>query len=131
MSLVSYYHRSLDAQFRTTYPRSTGFDTDIGAFIESSFVPSQSGRMPPPVFKDSAVAKGAWAVGQTLRLSGFLMTAQSAATSRMTSRVIESNLHVSSELAEQLDPMELSSINELLDRIVAPGSHYGLRPDWA
>ena len=39
----------------------------------------------------------------------------------MTSRVIESNLHINSELAEQLDPMELSSLNELLDRIAALG----------
>ena len=39
----------------------------------------------------------------------------------MTSRVIESNLHVSSEHAKQLDPMELSSLNELLDRIAALG----------
>ena len=28
----------LDAQFETPYPRSAGFDTDIGAFIESSAV---------------------------------------------------------------------------------------------
>ena len=28
----------LDAQFGTPYPRSAGFDTDIGAFIESSSV---------------------------------------------------------------------------------------------
>ena len=39
----------------------------------------------------------------------------------MTSRVIKSDLHVNSELAEQLGPMELSSINELLDRIAALG----------
>ena len=37
----------------------------------------------------------------------------------MTSRVIESNLQISSELAERLDPMELYSLNELLDRIAA------------
>ena len=49
------------------------------------------------------------------------MTAYSAAAPTMTSRVIESNLHVNSELAEQLDPMELSSLNELLDRIAALG----------
>ena len=30
----------LDAQFGTPYPRSAGFDTDIGAFIESSTVSS-------------------------------------------------------------------------------------------
>src|SRR3954471_10185772 len=124
----------LDAQFGTPYLRSAGFDTDIGAFIESSSVPSQSGRMPFPVFKDGAVTEGALAIGQTLRLGGFLMTACSAAAPTVTSRVIESNLHVSSESAEQLDPVELSSVNELLDRIAALGvatnyDQVGLKPD--
>ena len=49
------------------------------------------------------------------------MTACPATASTMTSRVIESNLHVNSEFAEQLDPAELSSVNELLDRIAALG----------
>ena len=105
----------LDTQFGTPYPRSAGFDTDIGAFIESSSVLSPSGRMPHPVFKDGTFAKGALAIGQTLRLGDFLLTACSAAAPTMTSQVIESNLHVNSELAEQLDPMELSFLNELLD----------------
>ena len=39
----------------------------------------------------------------------------------MTSQVIKSDLHVISEFAEQLDPIELSSVNELLDRITALG----------
>ena len=78
---------------------------------------SPSGRMPHPIFKDGTVAKGALAVGQTLRLGGFLMTACSATASTMTSRVIESNLHANSELAKQLDPMKLSSLNELLDHM--------------
>ena len=39
----------------------------------------------------------------------------------MTSQVIKSDLHISSEFAEQLDPIELSSVNELLDRIAALG----------
>ena len=77
--------------------------------------------MPHPAFKDGTVAKGALAVGQTLRLGGFLMTTCSASTPTMTSRAIENNLHVNSELVEQLDPMELSSLNELLDRIAALG----------
>ena len=77
--------------------------------------------MPRPVFKDGTVAKGALAIGQTIRLGGFLMTACSAATPMMTSWVIKSDLHVNSEFAEQLDPMELSSVNELLDRITALG----------
>ena len=62
------------------------------------------------------------------------MTARSAAAPTMTSRVIESNLHVSSEFAEQLDPMELSSVNELLDGFAALGvatdyDQIGPKPD--
>ena len=49
------------------------------------------------------------------------MTTRSAAAPTMTSRVIESNLHVNSEFTEQLDPMELSSLNKILDRISALG----------
>ena len=52
------------------------------------------------MFKDGTVAKGALAIGQTIQLGGFLMTACSAAASTMTSRVIKSDLHVNSELAE-------------------------------
>ena len=52
----------------------------------------------------------------------------------MASRVINHNHRVSSELAEQMDPMELSSLNELLDRIAALGvaTEYdliGLKPN--
>ena len=62
------------------------------------------------------------------------MTACSVAAPMMTSQAIESNLHISSELAEQLDPIELSSLNELLDRIAALGvatdyDQIGLKPD--
>ena len=73
------------------------------------------------VFKDGTTVGGALAVGQTLRLGGFFMTACSAAAPTMTSRVIENSLHVKSALAEQMDPMELASLNELLDRIAALG----------
>ena len=52
----------------------------------------------------------------------------------MTSRVITNSLHVNSELAEQMDPMELSSLNELLDRIATLGvatdyDRSGSKPD--
>ena len=77
--------------------------------------------MPFPVFKDGTIVKGALAAGQTIRLGGFLMTACSATAPTMTSQVIKSDLHVSSEFAEQLDPIELSSVNKLLDRIAALG----------
>ena len=73
------------------------------------------------VVKDKITSGGALALGQTLRLGSFVMTACSAAVPTMTSRVIENSLHVGSEFAEQLDPMELSSLNELLDRVAALG----------
>ena len=49
------------------------------------------------------------------------MTACSATAPTMTSQVIKSDLHVSSEFAEQLDPIELSSVTKLLDCIAALG----------
>ena len=62
------------------------------------------------------------------------MTTCSAVAPTMTYRVIESNLHINSELVEQLDPMELSSLNKLLDCIAALGvatdyDQIGPKPD--
>ena len=45
----------LDAQFGTPYPRFTGFDTDIGAFIESSTVPSSRGLVAPSIIYNDDV----------------------------------------------------------------------------
>ena len=85
------------------------------------------------VVKDNITSGGALAIGQTLRLGGFVMTACLAVAPTMTSRVIENSLRVSSEFAEQMDPMELSSLNELFDRISALGvatnyDRIGLKP---
>ena len=62
------------------------------------------------------------------------MTACPATASTMTSQVVKRNLHVSSEFTERLDPIELSSVNELLDRIAALGvatdyNQIGLKTD--
>ena len=97
-------------------------------------MPSSLGGMARLVVKDNITSGGALALGQTLRLGGFVMTARSAAAPRMTSQVMENSLHVGSEFAEQMDPMELSSLNELLDRIAALGvatnyDRIGLKPD--
>ena len=86
------------------------------------------------IVKNNITSEGALAVGQTLRLGGFVMTARSAAAPMMTSRVIENSLHIGSELTERMDPMELSSLNKLLDRIAALGvatdyDRIGLKPD--
>ena len=90
--------------------------------------------MPHLIVKNNINAGGPLAVGQTLRLGGFIMTACPVAAPMMNSRVIKNSLHVKSALAEQMDPMELSSLNELLDRIAALGvatdyDRIGLKPD--
>ena len=95
---------------------------------------SLEGRMSHLVFKDGTTVGGALAVGQTLRLGEFIMTACSAAALTMNSLVIENSLHVKSALIKQMDPMELSSLNELLDHIAALGvamdyDQIGLKPD--
>ena len=86
------------------------------------------------IVKENITSGGALASGQTLRLRGFIMTAHSAAAPTMTSRVIENSFHVGSEFSEHMDPMELSSLNELLDCIAALGvatdyDWIGLKPD--
>ena len=86
------------------------------------------------VIKDSITSGGALASGQTLRLGGFTMTARSAVKPTMTSRAIENPLRINSEYSKRMDPTELSSLNELLDRIAALGvatdyDRIGLKPD--
>ena len=61
------------------------------------------------------------------------MTACSTVKPTMTSRVIENRLCVDSEYSKRMDPTELSSLNELLDRIAALGvatdyDRIGLKP---
>ena len=86
------------------------------------------------VVKDNIISGGALAPGQTLRLGGFVMTARSALKPTMTSRVNKNCLRVDPEYSKRMDPTELSSLNELLDRMTALGvaSDYdrvGLKPD--
>ena len=99
----------LVAQFGTPYLRCAGFDTDIGAFIESSSVPSLTGLMARLVVKDNIISGGALAPGQTLWLGGFVMTASSALKPTMTSQVIKNCLRVDPEYSARMDPAELSS----------------------
>ena len=73
------------------------------------------------VLKDNITAGGMLVPGQTLRLGGFTMTARSVIKPTMTSQVIENPLRIDSEHSKQMDPAELLSLNELLDRIAALG----------
>src|SRR4051812_29829723 len=67
----------LDAQFGTPYPRSAGFDTDIGAFIESSSVSSPSGPMAPLIISNDEVQGETFLPGQIFVFGGFALRANS------------------------------------------------------
>ena len=62
------------------------------------------------------------------------MTARSAVKPTTTSGVVENSLRIDSKHSNQMDPVEFSSLNELLDRIAALGNatdynRIGLKPD--
>ena len=68
---------ALDAQFGSTYPRSAGFDTDIGAFIESSTLPSTEGSMARSIIYDDAVLGETFLPGEIFIFGGFTLRANS------------------------------------------------------
>ena len=67
----------LGAQFGTPYPRSAGFDTDIGAFIESSTVLSSKGLMAPSIMYNNAVQGEVFLPRQIFVSGGFTLRANS------------------------------------------------------
>ena len=67
----------LDAQFGTPYPRSAGFDTDIGAFIESFSASSPLGLMAPTIIDSDAVQGKTFLPGQIFVFGGFALRANS------------------------------------------------------
>ena len=67
----------LDPQLRTPYPRSAGFDTDIGAFIESSSMSSPLGLMDPTIIDSDAVQGETFLPGQIFVFDGFALRANS------------------------------------------------------
>ena len=68
---------SLDALIGTPYPRSAGFDTDIGAFIESSSVSSPLGLMAPTVIDSDAIQGETFLLGQIFVFGSFALRANS------------------------------------------------------
>src|SRR4051812_49225163 len=67
----------LDAQIGTPYPRSAGFDTDIGAFIESSSVSSPLGPMAPLIINNDEVQGENFLPRQILIFGSFALRANS------------------------------------------------------
>ena len=76
MSPASCYHLPRRT-VRDPYPRSAGFDTDIGAFIESSSVSSSLGPMAPPIINNDAVQGKTFLPGQIFVFGGFALRADS------------------------------------------------------
>ena len=68
---------ALDTQFRTPYPRFAGFDTDIGAFIESSSVSLPLGLMAPSIIHSDVVQGDTFLPGQIFVFGGFALWANS------------------------------------------------------
>ena len=68
---------TLDAQFGTPYRRSAGFDTDIGAFIESSAAMSPKGLMAPSIIYNNVVQGEVFLPGQIFVFGGFILWANS------------------------------------------------------
>lgn len=66
----------MDAQIGTPYPRSAGFDTDIGPFIESSSVSSLRGLMASSIANKTVQGK-TFPPGQIFVFSGFALRANS------------------------------------------------------
>ena len=67
---------ALDAQIGTPYPRSAGFDTDIGTFIESSSVSSLQGLMAPSIVNNTVQGE-TFLPGQIFVFGGFALRANS------------------------------------------------------
>ena len=63
----------LDTQFGTPYPRSVGFDTDIGAFIESSAVSSAKDSMAPSIISNDVVQGETFLPGQIFVFGDFVL----------------------------------------------------------
>ena len=63
--------------FGTPYPRSASFDTDIGAFIESSTMRSTKGSMSPSIVYSDAVQGETFLPGQIFAFGGFVLRATS------------------------------------------------------
>ena len=62
---------------RTPYLRSAGFDTDVGAFIESSSMSSLLGLMAPTIIDSDAVQGETFLPGQIFVFGGFALRANS------------------------------------------------------
>ena len=92
------------------------------------------GRHTRLVIKDSITSGEALALGQTLRLGSFIMGTLSAIKLEAAQLIAKNRLYVGPKYHVNMDPADVSTLNELLDRITALGvtidyDRIGLKPD--
>ena len=95
---------------------------------------STAGLMARLVINDNITSGEALAPGQLLQLGGFTMGARAAVKPKAALDIAKHRLHVGLEHIKKMDPADVSSLNELLDRIAALGvapdyDRIGLKPD--
>ena len=85
------------------------------------------------VINDSITSRGALDSGQTLRLGSFTMGARLAVKPKAAPQATKNRLRIGPEYSDKMDPADVASLNELLDRIAALGvatdyDRIGLKP---
>ena len=73
------------------------------------------------VVNDNITSGRALAPGQILQLGSFTMGAHSAVKPKPVPRTTKNHLRIGLEHSDKMDPTDVSSLNELLDRIAALG----------
>ena len=73
------------------------------------------------VINDKITSGRALVPGQILQLGSFTM-ARSAVKLKAVPQITENHLRIGPENVDKMDPADISSLNELLDRIAALGS---------
>ena len=86
------------------------------------------------VINDDITSGRALTPGQVLQHGGFTMGARSAVKPTAAPTIVKHHLHISLEYSKKMDLADVSSLNELLDRIAAlevaiDYDRIGLKPD--
>ena len=86
------------------------------------------------VINNSITFGGCLASGQTLQVGGFIVGACAAVEPATPRTTVGHHLRIGLEYSEKMDPADISSLNELLDRIATLGvstdyGRIGLKPD--
>jgi hypothetical protein len=78
---------------------------------------STEGSMAHLVINDNISSGEALVLGQILQLGDFTMGARSAVKPKVAPKITKHHLRIGLEHSEKMDPADITSLNELLDRI--------------